>query len=275
MITWILLRAAGVGAYLMLFASVAWGLLGTTSLVAKRVAKPTAVAIHQFCSTVALVLLGVHLSGLLVDRFMPFGFLDVLVPLHSSFRPVATAFGVLAMYLMVVVLASSWMRKRIGTTWWRRLHLLAVPAFTMAMVHGAFAGTDTARPWMWWTYVGTGGVVLFLVLARGLTSGLRVARAHHDQARVPATARATRAARPGGAGVAPPSSQDPSGRAAPPPPDRVTVQWPGREDDEVVLRLDVHVVLDDRGRPKVAGATVADPHRLTEAEPASNGHHPT
>jgi DMSO/TMAO reductase YedYZ heme-binding membrane subunit len=178
-ITWIILRAAGVGAYLMLFASVAWGLLGTTSIVAKRVAKPTAVAIHQFFSTVALVLLGVHLGGLLVDRFVPLGFIDVLVPLHSSFRPVATAFGVLAMYLMVLVLVSSWMRKRVGTSWWRRLHLLAVPAFTMSMVHGAFAGTDTARPWMWWTYVATGGVVFFLVLVRGMTSGLRVARAAH------------------------------------------------------------------------------------------------
>jgi cytochrome b561 len=47
----------------------------------------------------------------------------------------------------------------------------------LSLVHGAFAGTDTARVWMWWIYVVTGGLVLFLVLARGLTSGIRAVRA--------------------------------------------------------------------------------------------------
>jgi methionine sulfoxide reductase heme-binding subunit len=182
-ITWIVLRAAGIGAYLMLFASVAWGLIATTAIGRRRVAKPTAIAIHQFIATVAMVLLAVHIGGLLIDAFMPFGLLDVLVPFHGSFRPVAAAVGIVAMYTFVVVLVSSWLRKPLGTTWWRRLHLLAVPAFVLAMVHGVFAGTDTARPWMWWTYVATGGLVLFLVLARGLTAGIRAVRApRHDAA---------------------------------------------------------------------------------------------
>jgi sulfoxide reductase heme-binding subunit YedZ len=176
-ITWIVLRAAGIGAYLMLFASVAWGLIGTTSIARGRVPKPTAIAIHQFVATVAIALLGVHLGGLVIDRFMPFGLLDVLVPFHGSFRPIAVAFGIVAMYASVVVLVSSWLRKPLGTVWWRRVHLLAVPAFVMSMVHGAFAGTDTARPWMWWIYVLTGGLILFLVLARALTSGIRAVRA--------------------------------------------------------------------------------------------------
>ena len=33
MSTWILLRAAGIGSYLMLFLSIAWGLIATTSVV--------------------------------------------------------------------------------------------------------------------------------------------------------------------------------------------------------------------------------------------------
>ena len=85
------------------------------------------------------------------------------------------------MYAAVAVLASSWLRKHLSTKLWRGLHLLAVPAFTLSMAHGIFAGTDTARPWMWWTYVATGGVVLFLLLARGLTAGMRPARAAHPR----------------------------------------------------------------------------------------------
>jgi methionine sulfoxide reductase heme-binding subunit len=176
MTTWILLRAAGIGAYMLLFLSVAWGLIGTTSVFGPRVPKATAVTVHQFLSTAALLLLGAHVGLLLVDSFMPFRLLDVLVPLHASFHPAATAFGVLAMYAMVTVLASSWLRRRVGPTWWRRLHLLAPPAFVLAMVHGVFAGTDSVRPWMWWLYVVTGLSILFLVIVRGLTAGQRPER---------------------------------------------------------------------------------------------------
>lgn len=177
MTTWIILRSAGIGAYLMLWASVVWGLVGTTSLFGKRVAKQTAITVHQFISTVGLLLLAVHIGGLILDPFMPFHLLDVLVPLHAAFRPVAVGFGIAAMYAMVTIVASSWARKRVGPRWWRRIHLLTVPAFAMGLVHGVFTGTDTVRTWMWWTYVGTGGTVLFLTLLRGLTAGYRPQRA--------------------------------------------------------------------------------------------------
>jgi predicted ferric reductase len=186
--TWVILRAAGIGAYLMLFLSVAWGLVATTSVMGKKVSKASAVAVHQFVSSIALVLLGVHVGGVLLDRFVPFHPLDIVIPLHSAFRPVAVAFGIVAMYLAVVVLVSSWMRKRIGTMLWRRLHGLAAPAFTLSMAHGIFTGTDTIRPWMWWIYVASGGTVLFLVMVRALTIGLRPARAPN-----PARARPSRA----------------------------------------------------------------------------------
>ena len=191
--TWIVLRAAGIGAYLMLFLSVAWGLVSTTSLVTKRVAKPTSILFHQFVATVGLALLGVHLGGLLIDSFMPFGLPDLLIPLRGEYRPVATAVGVIAMYAMVAVMTSSWTKKYIGITWWRRLHLLAIPTFTLSMLHGIFGGTDAARPWMWATYLVTGAIVFFLVIVRGLTHGYRPQRAprpEHAKAQTPTTANA-------------------------------------------------------------------------------------
>lgn len=44
--------------------------------------------------------------------------------------------------------------------------------FTLAMVHGILAGTDAVRPWTFWLYVATGACVLFQVMLRGLTVGL-------------------------------------------------------------------------------------------------------
>jgi methionine sulfoxide reductase heme-binding subunit len=192
MTTWVILRAAGIGAYVMVFLSVAWGLIATTSLIGKRVSRASATTVHQFIATTGLVLLGVHLAGLLVDPFMPFGVRELAIPMASAYRPVAITIGVVAMYTMVAVIVLSWMRKTIGTTWWRRSHLLAVPMFAMSLVHGLLAGTDSQRPAMWWLYLATGLVVVFLVLVRGLTFGFRPARAPRPED----AARPERAARP-------------------------------------------------------------------------------
>jgi DMSO/TMAO reductase YedYZ heme-binding membrane subunit len=174
--TWIILRAAGIGAYLMLFASVAFGLVATTAPFGKRIAKQSAILIHQFFSTVGLVLLGIHIGGLLIDSFMHFAPLDVLVPGSSTYRPISVALGIIAMYAMVMVLVSSWVRRRYSSKLWRRLHMAAAPAFALALLHGVFAGADATRRWMYLTYVITGSVVAFLLLLRGLQVGPKPAR---------------------------------------------------------------------------------------------------
>lgn len=195
MTNWVVLRAAGIGAYLMLFLAVAWGLVATTTPFGRRVSKPSATLVHQFLSTCGLTLVGLHVALLLIDRFLPFSPSDVLVPMHAAYRPVAVAFGIAAMYGLVFVIVLSWLRRRVGTRWWRRSHLLAVPTFTLTLVHGVFAGTDTVRPWMWPMYLATGTIVLFLVLVRGLSAGYRPERTPRPAHAVPAT-HAGRPARP-------------------------------------------------------------------------------
>ena len=185
MTTWLILRAAGIGAYLVLFLSVVWGLVGTTSVVGKRVSKVTATNVHHYLGIAMLPLLALHLGGLLIDKFRPFGVLDIVAPLHSTFRPVAVAFGIVAMYLSFVILLTTWAKKRLGTTWWRRFHLASVPAFTVAMVHGVWTGTDSVQPLVWWMYMVTGAFVLFLVLVRGLTARDRPAKRAPKERTVP------------------------------------------------------------------------------------------
>ena len=176
MTTWILLRAAGIGSYLMLFLSVAWGLGATTSVVTKRISKPAANLFHAFVASTGLALLVVHMGLLLVDGFMPFTVAALTVPMASEYRPIAVTAGVIAMYATVVIVVSSWLRKPIGAVWWHRVHVLAVPAFTLALVHGVFSGTDTERPWMFAIYAVTGLLVVFLTIVRALTYGYRPPR---------------------------------------------------------------------------------------------------
>lgn len=185
MIEWNIIRAAGIGAYLMLWASVTWGLVATTSLFGKRVPKATSVALHQAFSTLGLLLLVTHLGVLLVDSFMPFAWLDLLIPLRATYRPVGVAFGIGAMALMAVVLLTSWFRKQVKPTWWRKFHALSVPAFSLALAHGFMTGTDSPRPTMFWFYLATTAILLFLVLLRAMTAGMRAVRRTPAPAAVP------------------------------------------------------------------------------------------
>lgn len=176
MTTWTLIRASGVAAYLMLFASVAWGLAATTAPLGRLVSKASASTLHAAMSTVALVLLGLHLVALFGDTFMPFSIAELTIPMASEYRPVAVTLGIVAMDAVLLVVVASWFRGRLGTSRWRRTHLLAVPAFALALLHGVLAGTDSREPWMYWLYVSTGLIVVFLVVVRGLTAGFRPER---------------------------------------------------------------------------------------------------
>lgn len=168
--TWLLTRSAGVGAYLMLYLAVAWGLLATTSLVTDRVSKRSSTAFHGFVASAGLLLLALHLVGLLLDRYVRFDVLDLLIPYRAPYRPFALTLGIVAMLATVIVLASSWTRKRMRPALWRAIHLLAVPAFAMALLHGLLAGSDSARIGMTIIYWATGSTILFLVIVRGLTA---------------------------------------------------------------------------------------------------------
>ena len=65
--------------------------------------------------------------------------------------------------------------------WWRRVHVWGTPGFILAMTHGILSGTDTNVPFVWLMYMVTGGIVLFLLIVRGLTSeiGLQRIRPEH------------------------------------------------------------------------------------------------
>jgi methionine sulfoxide reductase heme-binding subunit len=173
---WVLLRAAGIGAFVALFLSVAWGLLGSASLTPRWISKPSANLFHAAVASTGLVLLVVHLGLLLADRVVRFDPLDLLVPMRSTYRPVAVAAGIFAMYATAAIIMTSWLRRRVGAARWRRVHLLAVPAFSLALLHGLLAGSDGGRPWMLTLYASTGAITLFLVLVRGLTARERPAR---------------------------------------------------------------------------------------------------
>lgn len=164
---WILARASGLTAYVLLTASVLAGLVVKSRPF--RGVKPAAVTdLHRFLSLLGLGAVALHGVTLALDRTVPLPIAGLLVPGLSSYRPLWTGLGVLTADATVLVYASFSLRKRIGTKNWRRLHWASYGIFAAATVHGLTAGTDTSRPWVLGIYLGSVAAVAAATAWRAL-----------------------------------------------------------------------------------------------------------
>ncbi len=164
---WILARASGFTAYLLLTASVLAGLVLKSRPF--RMLKPAAVTdTHRFLALLGLCAIALHGMSLVADRTVSMPIAGLFVPGLSPYRPLAVGIGVLTTELMLAVYASFSLRRRIGTKNWRRLHWTTYAIFAGATVHGVTAGTDTAHPWALAVYLAAVGGVTFGIAWRTL-----------------------------------------------------------------------------------------------------------
>ena len=119
-----------------------WGLALSTKVFGKRPRPSWLLDLHRFLGGLAVVFTALHLVSLLLDSFVSFGPVQVLVPFTSDYRPGAVAWGIVAFYLLLAVEVSSLARKRLTKRTWRSIHYLSFPLFVMATAHGITAGTD-------------------------------------------------------------------------------------------------------------------------------------
>ena len=148
---WLLARASGLTAYVMLTLSILAGLVLKSRPF--RSLKPAAVTdLHRILAMLGLGALAGHAAALVLDTTVNVSLPALVVPGLISYRPLWTSLGVLSAELMVLVYASFSMRKRIGTKNWRRLHWATYGIFAAATLHGLAAGSDSARPWAFALY---------------------------------------------------------------------------------------------------------------------------
>lgn len=170
---WILARAAGLTAYVLLTASMLAGLTVKSRPFGTAVRAAAVTDTHRFLTLLALGAIGLHGAALMLDSTVHIGLPALLVPGLSPYRPVATALGVVAAELAALVFISFPLRKRIGARQWRRLHWVTYAVFVAATVHGLAGGTDTTRPWVFGLYLGGVAAVVFGTAWRVLTRPVR------------------------------------------------------------------------------------------------------
>ncbi len=149
---WYTIRATGITAYLLLFATVALGLMLSGRAGAWWQGVPI-LALHRFVTWLMAGFLAVHILVLLGSSYLPFGPLDLIIPFRAVYEPLWTGVGILAVYLLILVGVTTFVRKRLRNVVWYGFHLLSYPAFVGATAHGVMAGSDTRKPWLFILYV--------------------------------------------------------------------------------------------------------------------------
>ena len=157
---WLLARSSGLVAYALLTASVLAGLIVKSRPLGRSVKPAAVVDVHRFLALLGLGALVLHGAALVLDNAVDIGLGALLVPGASPYRPLATALGVLAAELMVLIYLSFSQRRRIGAKAWRALHWLTYLVFALATLHGLAAGTDSGRTWALALYGAAVGAVL-------------------------------------------------------------------------------------------------------------------
>lgn len=140
---WYVARSSGIVAWLMLTASVLWGVMLSTKAFAGWRRPAWLLDLHRWLGglTVAFVLL--HMGALIADNYVHFDLVTVMVPFTSGWRRVPVALGVLAAWMVFAVQVTSLAVVRLSKRTWRIIHMSGYLAFLLTSIHAAAAGTDT------------------------------------------------------------------------------------------------------------------------------------
>lgn len=158
-LTWYIARASGIVGWVLVAASVLWGLALSTRVLASRTKPNWLLDLHRFLGASALVFTAIHVVAVLGDTYIDFSLTNVLVPFTGTWHPVAMAWGVIGLYLLAAVEITSLLRRRLSKRAWRVTHFLSFPLYLLSSVHLLTAGTDATNPALWWTVVATTGLI--------------------------------------------------------------------------------------------------------------------
>jgi hypothetical protein len=139
---WYTARSGGIVAWVLLNASVLWGLVLSTKVFGKRPRPNWVLDLHRFLGGAAVVFIAIHVASIVLDSYVNFSIVDIVVPFASRWHPVAVAWGIVAVYLLLAVEVTSLLRKRLSKKLWRATHYASFPLFVLATAHALSAGTD-------------------------------------------------------------------------------------------------------------------------------------
>jgi DMSO/TMAO reductase YedYZ heme-binding membrane subunit len=189
-LSWYVARSSGLIAWALVTASIIWGLALSGRLVRRRGVPAWLLALHRYLGTLSVIFVVVHLLALVADNYVYFGWAEMFVPFATDWRPVPTAWGIAAFYLLVAIQMTSWLMRRMPRKVWHTIHCSSFALFVTGTVHGFQSGADRPNRLVQWSALVGITLVVTLVLFRVFTLSERRHRRRSRQGNTAANSKA-------------------------------------------------------------------------------------
>ncbi|HEV2029329.1 MAG TPA: hypothetical protein VGS16_12495 [Candidatus Dormibacteraeota bacterium] len=165
---WVLARVAGLSSYAALAVALVTGIALRTAVLDWLGTNRALRALHEYTTVLWIPLAGLHLVSLLLDKTARIGWLDLVIPFHSSYASLAIGLGALSVDILLLVTVTAFLKRRMNKDLWLWMHRLAYVGFAMIFLHAVLSGTDFSDPVVSAITWATAAMLVFLALVRAI-----------------------------------------------------------------------------------------------------------
>ena len=143
---WQLARASGLAAYVALCIAVLTGLAPRTAALGFLATNRAVRALHDWTPWIVIPAAVTHVVALLLDATARISVVDLIIPFRTSYGQLAIGLGTISLDVVVIVLVTTWLRRRMSNGAWQSFHRLSYVGFVTMFLHAILSGTDLASP---------------------------------------------------------------------------------------------------------------------------------
>lgn len=148
MAVWYLMRGTGVVSLVLLTGVFVLGIATRRRARVPTLPRFATLALHRSLSLLAVSFIAIHVGTALVNPYAAVAVVDLFVPFTASSQPLWVGLGALALDLVLALIVTGLLRRRIGRRAFRAVHWGAYAAWPLALVHAIGIGSDTGTPWL-------------------------------------------------------------------------------------------------------------------------------
>lgn len=163
---WAFGRASGVVSLLLFTASVLLGILTRAGRPLPGLPRFSVSLVHRNISLLAVVFLVLHVGTLMFDSYAKLNPVDLVVPFLGSFKPFWQGLGTVAFDLVLAIVITGLLRRRIGQRAFRFVHWFTYAMWPVAALHAIGNGTNGTSGWFLLLTAAATLVVLIAVVWR-------------------------------------------------------------------------------------------------------------
>ncbi|WP_181444586.1 hypothetical protein [Bacillus sp. 03113] len=160
--TWIVVRVLGLISYGFIFIGISLGIIYSMPIWKGKI-KANLYKLHSIVTISGLFCGMLHPILLVIDQYLTFSWLELLIPFIAPSKPILYGFGTLTVYCMLIILLSTDLRSKLSKKVWHTIHMGAYPVYILALAHGILGGIDAKNIWIFLMYVISFSFILILM----------------------------------------------------------------------------------------------------------------